>query len=308
MTSTETSALVSLSGELAGAIARVAPSLVYVDGSPRRDASGIVWSARSIVTVDHALDRDEDIEIVLEGGRRVAATIAGRDPSTDLALLRVAVDLPAAPRSAAQNLAVGHLVLAAGRDEDGRLGASFGVLSALDGPWQTWRGGEIDRLMRPDLTLYPGFSGGPLLDAAGGVLGLNTWGLSRRTALSIPLSTLERVVGQLENRGSIARGYLGVALQDVRLPEATRIALGLSRRHAALVVDVAPDGPAERAGLTLGDVLLAIGDVPIEGADDVQRALGGNSVGAERTLEILRAGTRTTLRATIGERPGRDDG
>jgi S1-C subfamily serine protease len=306
MNSTETSPLAALSEQLAAAVAGIAPSLVYVDGSARRDASGIVWNERTIVTADHTLERDDEIELVLEGGRRVAATLAGRDPSTDLAILRAAVDLPAAPRAARNEPAVGHVVLAAGRDEDGRLGASFGVLSALDGAWRTWRGGEIDRLMRPDLTMYPGFSGGPLLDAAGGVLGLNTWGLSRRTALTIPVATIERVVAQLENRGTVARGYLGVALQEVRLPETIRAAHGLSRRHAAIVVDVAHGGPAERAGLALGDVLLTVGEVPIEGAEDVQLALAGESVGSRRTIEILRAGTRVRLEAIVGERPSGD--
>jgi len=304
MNSTEPSALVALSDELAAAVARVAPSLVYVDGSPRRDATGVVWSARTIVTVDHVLDRDDDLEIVLEGGRRVAATLAGRDPSTDLAVLHAAVDLPVAPRGARGDLAAGHIVLAAGRDEDGRLGASFGVVSALDGPWRTWRGGAVDRLIRPDLSMYPGFSGGPLLDAAGRVIGLNTSGLSRRTALTIPAQTIDRVAGQLESRGSVARAYLGVALQDVRLPETLRAALGLDRRYAALVLDVAPGGPAEHAGLALGDVLLSVGGVPVEGAEDVQRALGGDSIGTRVALEILRGGTRGRVDAVIGERPG----
>jgi S1-C subfamily serine protease len=295
MTSTEPSALVALSGELSAAVARVAPSLVYVDGSPRRDATGIAWNEHTIVTVDHALDRDDDVELVLDGGRRVAATVAGRDPSTDLAILRTGATFPAIARAGLDGAAVGQLVLAAGRDEDGRLGASFGVLSALDGPWQTWRGGEIERLMRPDLTLYSGFSGGPLLDAAGAVLGINTWGLSRRTALTIPLETIARVVGQLESRGSIARGYLGVALQDVRLPDALRAAQSIAAREAALVVDVA-----------LGDVLLALGEITIEGAGDLQRALGFEAVGTRQALTILRGGTRATLEITIGERPNDD--
>jgi len=307
MTTTEQSPLVALSNDLAAAVARSAPSLVYVDGSARRDATGVVWSAGTIVTVDHTLERDDEIALVLEGGRRIDATVAGRDPSTDLAVLHATVDLPAAPRSARNDLAVGHVVLAAGRDEDGVLGASFGIVSVLEGPWRTWRGGEIDTLIRPDLTLYAGFSGGPLLDATGALLGINTWGLSRRTALTIPLKTVARVVEQLETRGSITRGYLGVALQDVRLPEAIRAALGAGRRHAAIVVDVAPGGPAERAGLALGDVLLAIGDTAIEGADDVQRALGGDTIGKRTTIEILRGGARQAVAATIGERPNRDD-
>jgi S1-C subfamily serine protease len=306
MTDIETSALVALSSEVTAAIERIAPAVAYVDGSRRRDASGLVWSARTVVTVDHALDGDE-AELILEGGRRVAATVAGRDPSTDLALLRVEVDLPVAPRAANDQLAVGNVVLAAGRDEDGRIGASFGIVSALDGPWRTWRGGHVDRLIRPDLTLYPGFSGGPLLDASGAVIGINTWGLSRRTPLTLPLATVARVAAQLEASGSIARGYLGVALQDVRLPDAVRAAHGLAQCGAAIVVDAAPGGPAERAGVTLGDVLLGLGETRIESAEDVQHALGGESVGARRGLDILRGGARLTLEAVVGERPSDDD-
>jgi S1-C subfamily serine protease len=299
------SALVALSNELAAAVERVAPSLVYVDGSPRRDATGIVWSAQTIVTVDHALDRDEDIEIVLPSGERAAATLAGRDPSTDVAILRAEIDVPPAPRAGHDALAPGHVVLAAGRDEDGRLGASFGIASAVDGPWRTWRGGRIDRFIRPDLSLYSGFSGGPLLDASGAVIGVNTWGLSRRTALTIPAETIDRIVAQLQTRGSIARGYLGVALQDVRLPDAVRAAHGIEQREAAIVVDVAPGGPAEAAGLALGDVLLALGSTPIEGAEDVQRALGSDTVGSAVTLAVLRGGTRASFEAIVSERPAR---
>jgi S1-C subfamily serine protease len=307
MTTTTTSALAALSDDLAAAIARIAPSIVYVDASPRRDASGLVWNEDTIVTVDHVLDRDDDIDVVLEGGVRISATVVGRDASTDLALLRAKTGRPAAPRSSGDGLAVGHIVLAASRDEDGQPGASFGVIGALDGPWRTWQGGEIERFVRPDLTLGPNASGGPLIDVAGNALGINTWGLSRRTGLTVPLATVARVVAQLEHGGHVPRGYLGVALQPVRLPETLRAKLGLSQSGAAIAIDVAAGGPAASAGLTLGDVLLGFGERAIEDADDLQRDLGADSVGTRRTLRILRAGEARTLDVTIGKRPADGD-
>jgi serine protease DegQ len=306
MSTLTSSALVALSNELTAAVAQIAPSVVYVDASARRDASGLIWSDETVVTVDHVLDRDDELELILADGKRVAASVIGRDPSTDLALLRAKTGLPAAPRADAAQLAVGQLVLAANRDEDGQPGASFGVISALDGPWRTWQGGEIDRFIRPDLTLDSNSSGGPLLDVTGNVLGLNTWGLSRRTGLTIPLATVARVIGQLERGGRVPRGYLGVALQPVRLPQALRASLDLERERAAIVVDVAPGGPAERAGLALGDVVLSFDERAVEDVDDLQRGLGADSVGAERALRILRAGSAQTLTVTVGERPNGD--
>jgi S1-C subfamily serine protease len=178
----------------------------------------------------------------------------------------------------------------------------MGVLSSLDGPWRTWRGGDVDRFIRPDLNLYSGFSGGALADARGAVIGVNTWGLSRRTPLTIPLSTVVRVAEQLEAGGRIKRGYLGVAMQAVRVPQRLRSELGIEQESAVIVVDVAPEGPAERAGALIGDVLLALGGRALEDSDDVARALGSETVGTTQRLDVLRAGRRQTLEVLVGER------
>jgi serine protease DegQ len=307
MTTTNTSALAALSAELARAVATIAPSVVYVDANPRRDASGLVWDEHSVVTIDHIVEREDEIDILLAGGAKARATLAGRDPSTDLALLRTDATLVPAPRANLDGLAVGQLALAVGRDEDGAPGATFGVVSSLDGPWRTWRGGDVDRFIRPDLNVYPGFSGGPLIDAAGKVVGINTWGLSRRMALTLPVTTIERVVTQLAQGGRIRRGYLGVAMQAVRLPQNVRAALGLAQASGAIVVDVAPGAPADRAGVLIGDVILTLGKQTVEDSDDVQRALGGDSVGSTQALLVLRAGERRELAVSIGERPRDDD-
>jgi len=303
MNATQTNSLAALSGDLAAAVAAIAPAVSYVDAHPRRDASGIAWDAHHIVTVDHVVEREEDIDVLLHDGATAHATLVGRDPSTDVALLRTDATLTPAPRAELATLAVGHLVLAVGRDEDGAPGASLGIVSSLDGAWRTWRGGDVDRFIRPDLNVYQSFSGGPLVDSAGRVVGMNTWGLSRRTALTLPITTLERVIGALLGGGRVVRGYLGVAMQAVRLPDSIRASQGLAQSAGAIVVDVAACGPADAAGILIGDVLLALGNATIEDSDDVQRALGAATVGTVQRVRILRGGVVHELQATVGERP-----
>jgi serine protease DegQ len=304
--STETGALVALSGEIAAAVERIAPSVVAVDAGRRRSSSGFAWDEHHVATADHALE-DDDVTLTLHDGSTAKATIVGRDPSTDVALLRTDARLEAPPHGDAAALKVGHLVLAVGRDDDGQIGASFGIVSALDGPWRTWRGGDVDRFVRPDLSLYPGFSGGPLIEASGGVVGMNTWGLSRRIALTLPLSTVARVVGQLQSGGRIRRAYLGVAMQPVRVPQALRAANAIGGEGGLIVVDVASGGPADSAGVLIGDVIVSLGDERVEDADDLQRALRSDLVATTQVLRILRGGAAREFDVVIGERPHDDD-
>ena len=308
MNDTHQSALAALSADLARAVATIGPSVLYVDAHPRRDASGIAWDAHHVVTVDHAIEREDDIELLLGNGVTAQARLVGRDPSTDVALLHTDATLQAAPRADLATLGVGHFVLAIGRDEDAATAATFGIVSSFEGPWRTWRGGDVDRFLRPDCNVYPSFSGGPLVDAMGRVAGMNTWGLSRRMALTVPITTLERVVAQLQSGGGrIARGYLGIAMQSVELPESLRSARGIAQRSGAIVLGIAADGPAYVAGVQLGDVILSLGEATVEDSEDVQRALGTASAGTVQTLRLLRGGAPHDLRVTIGERPSDDD-
>jgi S1-C subfamily serine protease len=183
--------------------------------------------------------------------------------------------------------------------------ASWGVISALGPRWRTWRGGEIDRLVRLDLVLYPGFSGGPLVDAAGRVIGLNTSGLARESRLALPVATVARVTDELLRKGHVARAYLGIGMQPVPLPEPLRAALGLPGDGGLIVVMVEPDGPAARAGLLLGDVLVALDGAPTRDLEDVQAQLGGERIGTTVTALVVRAGARVEVRITVGERPRR---
>ena len=289
---TETGALVALSNDLAATVERVAAGVVAVEARSRIGSSGFFIRPDLILTADHALETDE-VEIVRAGGTAEPATIAGRDPSTDLALLRVTSPGTPLEFAAPEALRVGAIALAVARDDDGDLAASMGVISAVGGAWRTWQGGDVDRFVRPDLSLYPRFSGSPLADVGGRVFGLNTGGLSRRQVVTVPATTIQRVVDALLTRGGrIPRGYLGVALQAVA--------------GGAIVLGVEPGSPADRGGLIVGDIIVAIGGARIEDADDVHARLGAGTVGTELAVDVLRGGSPKSLRVTVGDRPAED--
>jgi S1-C subfamily serine protease len=301
------SALLALSNDLAEAVARAGQAVVAVYARPRMPSSGVHWRQGVIVTADHTVSRDEEISVGLPDGRTVPAALAGRDASTDLAVLTLpAPELPVADIGDAIALRVGHVVLAVARPgERGRgLSASWGVISALGGPWRSWHGGQIDQFIRPDVSLYPGFSGGPLVDAHGRVMGINTSG-PRSIALTIPPATVNRVVGQLLEKGRIVRGYLGLGMQPVRLPERLKQSLNLRGTSSIIIVAVEPASPAEKAGLLIGDVLVALDGVPVSDTSDIQALLGPERVGTAVSASIIRAGALAERLITIGERPQR---
>jgi len=294
--------LLSLSNDLAAAVERAAGAVVAVHARPRLASTGVHWRPGVVVTADHTVRSDDDLRVTRPDGRTVPATLAGRDPATDLAVLRVA-DLagPPAPLGDPARLRVGHVVLALGHGPR----ASWGVVSTVGEAWRTWRGGEIDRLIRPDLTLYPGFSGGPLVDARGDVVGIVTSGLARHLELAVPATTVERVVEALLATGRVARGYLGVGLQPVSLPETLRRAAPAAGEGGLVVVNVEPDGPAARAGILLGDVVVALDGRPVGDTDAVQAVVVGRPVGSAVTVALIRAGAPVQLSVAIGERPVR---
>jgi S1-C subfamily serine protease len=276
---------------------------VRVSGRPRYGATGIVWSADGlIITADHVVDRDEDITIGLADGRELAATLVGRDRATDLALLKVdAGDLT--PASFSTDAArIGQLVLAIGNPHGDQAMASLGVVSAVGSTLRSWRGGSIEGVIRSDVTLYPGFSGGPLLGADGQVVGLNTSNLARGLAVAIPHAVLSRVVDALSSGRGTKRGYLGIATQPVRLPDGLRTALGLKQETGLLIVNVEAESPAEQAGLFLGDTLIAAGERETADINGLQDALGPGSAGSPLVAKVVRAGQRTDVTVTIGER------
>ncbi len=302
MTEIAASPLAALSDQFAALVERASHSIVAIDRGRRwRRVSGIHWRPGVIVTAEEALDQDDELAVVLPDGRRVTASLAGRDPTTDVAVLRFQPDgLPVAEIGDAAALRPGNLVLAVGRHEAGPV-ASLGIVALAGGAWQSQRGGTIDRLLRLDLAFTTTAEGGALLDATGKVVGMTVPG-PRWRVLAIPASTIDRVADQLLAKGRIARGYLGAGLQRVRLDAKLAESAGLERGRAVMVMRVDPDGPAARAGLLLGDVITAWNGAPVARVREVMQHLGPESVGRAVELRLLRAGAPTTLTVTIGER------
>jgi len=293
--------LVSLSNDLASAVERAARAVVTVHARPRLPSTGIVWRSGLVVTAEHTVRLESDLRVTWTDGQSAPATLVARDPGTDLAVLRVVESgRPAAELGDSGALRTGHLALAVGYGPR----ASWGVISATGGAWRTWRGGDVDRLLRVDLVLYPGFSGGALVDASGAVVGLVTSGLSRQLELAVPATTVSRVVDELVSRGRVSRGYLGVGLQPVALTEAfKRLAPGAGL--GLMVVSLEPEGPAARAGLLLGDVLTALEGTPLHDPGDVTAAIAGRPVGSNVRVSLIRGGSPLDVSVTVGERPSR---
>jgi S1-C subfamily serine protease len=297
--------LIALSIELAAAAERAGRSVVAVNARWRNASSGVIWRNGVIVTADHTIRREEEIRVTLPDGRSAAAELAGRDPGTDLAVLKVeTADAPIARSSAPDAIKTGHLALAIGRSEQTGVSAAMGVVSNVSGPWHTWRGGKLDRFLRLDIGLYPGVSGAAVVDAEGKLIGIASAGLSRTSLLAIPAATIDRVTDELLRQGHIARGYLGVGLQPIPLPEHLRTKLK-SAEGGLIVLSVEPDGPAGQAGVLIGDVLIALDGTSVTGTDDVQEFLSGDRVGKPLTASLLRGGDLMDRTITLAERPRR---
>lgn len=296
--------------EVSEDLARVAEeagrAVVALQPAEAHTASGVVWQKEVVVTANHAA-RGDEVAVIMPDGQSAVARIKGRDPGTDLAIftLEGVGTTGVATQGDAKQLRVGHLVLALARTRRGNLTASSGIISGLMEEWQTWQGGHIDRFIRPDLMLYRGYSGGPLVNAKGEVVGINTNGLRRGTPITIPSSTVTRVVTELLAKGHVERPYLGVALQPVTLPEEMRTKLNLGGRYGLLLAHVESDGPAAAAGLMLGDIVVEIGGKPVAQRHDLQWLLGKQKVGERVLVGIVRSGEKKEVSVTLGDRFGR---
>lgn len=285
--------LTDLSRDLSALVARLSPHLVAVR-SGHRTSSGFVWRENLIVTSDEALEAEEGISVILADGARLPATLAGRDPSTDIVLLRVEQPLgPPAPLGMGTPRGVGELVLALGRGMEGTI-AAMGVVGVAGPAWRSLRGGHIDALIRLDLRLPRAAEGGLVVDAAGQSFGMAVLG-PRRSTLVIPAATIERVAAHLLRHGRVGRGYLGLGLQPVRLDA--------SGEQGILVSSVDENGPGRRAGLLQGDIITRFAGEPVGGMRALMTRLGPESIGQVVELGILRGGAPSVVALTVGERP-----
>ena len=288
------------SNDLSAAVEKGGASTILVDARKRYPASGIAFADDLVLTADHVVTK-EDIKVGLPDGKTLSATVAGRDPGSDLALLRLA-EKALSPAKTSDDVKVGQLVLALGRPNNAGMQASWGIVTAISGPTRTFRGGLLDEYLQTETTPYPGFSGGPLVNTEGEVLGLNTSGLTRGSSLTIPVKVAWRIAEALEKHGSVKRGYLGVRTQPVEIPEAARQALQREQGHGLLVLWLEEGGPAEKGGLLVGDILVAISGQPVGDPDDLFAALNSETVGKAIAVEVLRGGRPESVNVTVGER------
>lgn len=290
-----------LSNAMAAAVENVGAALVRVEGRKRMSATGVVWNSDGvIVTASHVVTRDEELHIGLPNGETVSASLVGRDPTTDVAVLRSnAKNLSVPNWAGGDGLKVGHLVLALGRPGQNVL-ATLGVVSSIAEEWHTPAGGKIDYYLQTDVTMYPGFSGGPLVGVGGEIYGINSSTLLRGVSVTIPTTTIAPIVEALLKHGKLRRGYLGVGSQPVRLPAALEQQLG--QETGLLLVAVEPDSPAEKGGLMLGDVIVALDGHPVRVPDELLAGLTGDKVGKDAKIKLVRGGQIHEVNVTVGER------
>jgi S1-C subfamily serine protease len=296
--------LIELSNALAQATERAAANVVAVHAEARGSASGVIWRTGIIVTAEHALRRDEEIHATLPDGRIVAATLAGRDPSTDLAVLKCAEASAAVPSFGdVRSLKPGSLTLVVGRTRASGPVAALGVVSLVAPERRTWTGAALSPYIRLDVGLQPTAVGGAVIDAQGRTVGIATPRFARFGAIAIPAPAINLVVDTLLKKGHIPQGYLGVGLQPVRLPDALRQSLQRSEKTAAIVLEVEPESPAHKAGIVIGDILLALAGHPVARLEDVHSQLHGEAIGKPLVLRFVRGGATQEVNIVVGERP-----
>ncbi|VEP12814.1 Trypsin-like serine protease with C-terminal PDZ domain [Hyella patelloides LEGE 07179] len=291
--------LIAFSQNLAEIAENVGNSLVAINGQ-RFPCSGIYWHEGLIVTSEENIKRSEGVTVILPDGETSPVTLLGRDRSTDIAIFKTETSLPIAPIDSDCELKVGHLAIAVGRDSEKGLFVAQGIISTVGDSWRSSLGGYIDRFIRLDINFYPGSGGSALVNAAGKVVGFNTTG-PRRSVLTIPAATINRVIDRLLETGNINRGYLGLGMQPVYLPDSLVDELSLNHRQGLMVVNVEAQAPAEQAGIILGDILIAIEDTSIARLRDIQAYLEPQNIGKTLKIQLIRAGLLKDVSLIIGD-------
>jgi serine protease DegQ len=294
----------AISNELAEATEKIGGHAVAVHTEARGSTSGVIWRPGTIVTAEHALRRDEEIQVTLPDGKTAGAKLVGRDPSTDLAVLKCE-EATAVPATFGDSdaLKAGHVTLVVGRTRASGPVAALGFVSLVTKERRLWGGGAVSPYLRLDVALQRIGIGGAVVNSEGKIVGLATPKFAPAGALAIPVVTVNRVIDALLEKGRIPRGYLGVGLQPVRLPEGLRETLQRKEKTAAMVLEVEPDGPAHKAGVVIGDILTKIDGKPVMRLEDVQAHLHGEGIGKTVHAEFLRGGAPREVSIVVGERP-----
>ncbi len=302
MSKTETP-LTGFSDGIATLVAGVSPSVVAVQARRSFYSSGVLWKDGVVVSSAHTIRREEDIGLTLADGITAKGKLVGKDPGTDLAVLSFEPATgPAVDNAGNDGVRIGDVALIVGRSPNSGPNASFGIVSAVSGPWRTWRGGQLDRYIRLDATLFAGSSGGAVLDQNGRVLGIATNALSRVAGLAVPASTVNRVVDVILKKGSVPTAYLGVGLHPVPVPESLQQKLSITNTQGLMILAVDSGGPAESAGILIGDIVIAVEGTAIDDIDHVQSILSPDRIGKNIRFQIVRGGELKELMVTPGER------
>jgi S1-C subfamily serine protease len=294
-----TDQLVQFSDALAARVEFTKPTAVALRLAHERYVSGIVWRPDAIVASEQSLPRRDEFEVVIAGGAVTTAKVAGRDSSTNIAVLRVQEPLASSSITASEARA-GAVVIAIGADGTGGASARLGVVNIAGPEWHSSRGGLIDRRIALDVRLARSEEGGPIFDAAGNCIGMSTFG-PRGQVLVIPAATIDRIVPTLLKDGRVARGWLGVTLQAVAVPDALRETVDQS--SGLMVMSVVENGPAALAGIVAGDIILSVDRTSTHRSRKIARYFGSESIGRKAELRVIRSGTVVTVKTTIAERP-----
>lgn len=294
----------ALSASVSNIVSSFQSSIVAVHAGARSTSSAVVWRPGVLVTVRQSIRRRDGARVILSGSDKpIDATLAGIDPGTDLAVLRVdSATLKPATVSLEQDQRVGDFVLAIGRSGLGDISASAGIIARLGEGWRTWHGGNLNRLIRPDVRLYVGQAGSALVDEQGRVLGINSNALARNAVITVPSATVNRVVDALLERGSMPKPYLGLAMQPVPLPEAARAQFPAGAEQALLVMHLEPGAPAITGGVLVGDLILSLAGDFVESMGDFQQRLSGLKAGDTVQLAVIRGGAKLTLSLQVAYR------
>jgi S1-C subfamily serine protease len=295
--------LTSFSNELTSLVQKTSPSVVAVHARRHFPSSGVHWGPDLVVTADHTIAREEDIRVTLADGKALSASLLGRHPGADLAALKVP-GLGSAPAAFTQDKPVlGEFALVVGRSPDSGANASLGIIGAASGPWRTWRGGRLEQYIRLDAMLYPNSSGGAVVNSRGSILGLATSALSRVAGLVIPAADVTRVTQQLSEKGYVPQGYLGVGVYPVAIPEGLQSKLSLQNTAGILILNVEKGGPADAAGVLLGDLLVSLNSTPIAKVEDLQSFCASGVIGKSANARFIRAGALIEKSIVVGQRP-----